>query len=131
MEKSFIIEKIIPAFIFLILWLDGWIYLFLLIPFLYMFLIEKKDIDSLGFQKKGIKDSILLGKAIAIVSIILYLPILMFYLPLFRTLYELTVYDVFTDVLWYPLYEEVAYRAFVLTHYADFDTPAFSKRNLI
>ena len=41
-----------------------------------------------------------------------------------------TVYDIFTDIVWYPLYEETAYRAFFLSHYAQLNVSSSSKRNL-
>ena len=44
---------------------------------------------------------------------------------------SLTLYRIFLDVVWYPVYEETTYRSFTLAHFANPDEFYLSKRNLI
>jgi len=60
---------------------------------------------------------------------IIYYAIFLYYLPLIEKQLP-NIYDVFTDVVWYPFYEEVAYRSFFLVHFAKPDRPVLSKWNL-
>jgi len=124
------INKVGPALIFCALWLDGWFYPLLLLPFLYVILVEKKETSWLGFRKQGLQPSISLGLSTAILLMVTHYPIFMHYIPLIEE-GVLSLYDIFTDVVWYPLYEETAYRSFLLVHFADFEASSFSKRNLL
>jgi len=124
------IGEVGPALIFLALWLDGWLYPLLLLPFLYVILIEKKGISWLGFRKQGLRPSISLGLSIATLLMAIHYPIFMQYISLLEKSVP-SLYDLFTDVVWYPLYEETAYRSFLLVHFADFRTSSFSNRNLL
>jgi len=130
LRRELLIEKVGPALIFLALWLDGWFYPLLLLPFLYVILVEKKAISWLGFRKQGLQPSISLGLLTASLLMVIYYPIFMQYMPLLERRLP-SLYDLITDVVWYPLYEEAAYRSFLLTHFADFRTSSFTKRNLL
>ncbi|MFB0543311.1 MAG: hypothetical protein ACETVR_00875, partial [Candidatus Bathyarchaeia archaeon] len=67
--------KILPGLIFLSLWLDGWFFPLILLPILYVLLIEKKSLKWLGFSRQGLRVSILIGLLIFIVLSIIYYPI--------------------------------------------------------
>jgi len=130
LRRELLIEAVGPAIIFLALWLDGWFYPLLLLPFLYVILVEKKTISWLGFRKQELKPSISLGLLTATLLMAIHYPIFMQYIPLLEKTAS-SLYDLFTDVVWYPLYEETAYRSFLLVHFADFRTSSFTKRNLL
>ena len=128
LNKELWVEKIIPAIIFFCLWLNGWFYPLLLLPILYIFLVEKKNFEWLGFRKEEFKPSILYGLIAFVSAIAIYFPIFLYYLPIFEGK-TLTIYNNFTDIIWYPLYEEISYRSWLFVHYADFDNSYRSKRN--
>lgn len=130
LRRELLIEAVGPATIFLALWLDGWFYPLLLLPFLYVILVDKKTISWLGFRRQRLQPSISLGLLTATLLMAIHYPIFMQYMPLLEKRAP-SLYDLFTDVVWYPLYEETTYRSFLLVHFADFRTSSFSKRNLL
>jgi len=122
--------KVFPALIILSLWLDGWFYPLLLLPFFYVIFVEKKGFGFLGFRKEKLGLSILLGLAITAILFLVYLTIFVYYIPMLQVAF-IGFYVVFTDVVWYPLYEEVAYRGFFLAHFTNPDDSSFSRRGLL
>ncbi len=112
------------------LWLDGWFYPLLLLPFLYVIVVEKKGLGFLGFRKEKLGLSMLLGLAITAILVLVYLPIFVYYIPMLQ-ISSIGFYVIFTDVVWYPLYEEVAYRGFFLAHFTNPDDSPFSRRVLL
>jgi len=60
-----------------------------------------------------------------------YYPIFLYYLPYLLQQETINLYEVFLDVVHYPVYEEIAYRSFVLTHFAELDRPYLSTRNIV
>lgn len=124
------IRRILPALIVLSLWLDGWFYPLVLLPLLYVLLVEKKSLGWLGFRTSELGRSALLGIVTPIVSGMVYYPVFLHYIPLIQRR-PIGLYDVFTDIFWYPVYEEVAYRSFALAHFAKFDESRLSTRNLL
>jgi len=126
LERELLVEKIVPVFIFFSLWLDGWFFPLLLLPFLYVILVESKNLSWLGFGKKEIRRSIFLGMFLTVFLIVVYYPIFLYYAGL-QDHKLLTLTDIFTDIIWYPLYEEVAYRSFLLVHFTDFKASSYQK----
>lgn len=130
MERRVWVEKIVPLFIFLALWLDGWFLPLILLPVLHVLFVEKKSLGWLGFSKRPLRFSIAAGTLVASVVVGLYYPIFLYYLTAIVERGTVGLYDFFWDVVWYPLYEEFSYRAFLLAHFADFNRIA-SLRNII
>lgn len=131
LKRGVWVRKIIPGLIFLSLWLDGWFFPLILLPILYVLLVEKRSLGWLGFWGHEFRSSTLFGVLISLILSIVYYPIFLYYLPIIGRQPIDLLYRVFTDVFWYPLYEEIAYRSFALTHFADQDSPCLSTRNLI
>lgn len=130
LEKTVLVEKVAPAIIFLALWLNGSVYPLLLLPFLYVVFVEKRGIRFLGFQKNGASKSLYLGTMVSALLMITHYFVFRHYFPLIGRLTP-NLYDIFTDVLWYPLYEEIAYRSFFLNHFADLNLPSVHRKNLV
>lgn len=130
MKREVWIENVIPGLILFSLWLDGWFFPLILLPILYVLLFEKKSLGWLGFSKYELWHSIAIGVLLALVLTGIYYPTFLHYLPLMR-LETIDLYDVFLDVVWYPVYEEISYRSFALTHFTELDRSRFSTRNLI
>lgn len=129
LRRDVVVSRVFPALIFVSLWLDGWFFPLILLPFLYVFLVEKKDAQWLGFQKQKSKLSIYLGMLVSVFLMVTYIPVFLYYFSLTDKQLP-SVFDVFTDVIWYPFYEEATYRSFFLVHFAVFDYSSLSKRNL-
>jgi len=123
-------EKVIPALIFFSLWLDGWFLPLILIPILYVPFVEKKELDRLGFTKFNLKRSVIFGLFIALASFIVYFPTFLYYLP-YMSNGKIDVYQIFSDVFHYPVYEEIAYKSFFLAHFSNLDESPFSTRNSV
>ncbi|KUO40888.1 MAG: hypothetical protein AVW05_03155 [Hadesarchaea archaeon DG-33] len=130
MKRNTLIMKVFPALIIFFLWLDGWFYPLLLLPLLYVIVVEKKGLEFLGFREEKLGLSILLGLTITVILVLVYLPIFVYYIPMLQVA-SIGFYVVFTDVVWYPLYEEVAYRGFFLAHFTNPDDSPFSRRGLL
>jgi membrane protease YdiL (CAAX protease family) len=124
------VAKVIPALIFFSLWLDGWFFPLILLPIIYVLFIEKKNLGWLGFSRHGLYFSLNIGVIIAFVLSVMYYPIFLYYLPMMK-MEIITLYSIFLDVVWYPIYEEVTYRSFLLSHFAKLDRSYLSSRNLI
>lgn len=129
MKREVWVERIMPGIIFLSLWLDGWFFPLILLPVLYVLLVEKKSLEWLGFSRRGLKVSMLLGAVMALILGAMYYPIFLYYLPVMKRL-TIDLYNTFLDVAWYPIYEELTYRGFALTHFAVLDGSYLSLRNL-
>lgn len=129
MERELLISKVFPALIFFSLWLDGWFYPLILLPFLYVILVEKKGVQWLGFRMHEFKSSISLGVLISTILSMMYYLLFLHYSSQINS-QSLSLYNVFVDVVWYPFYEEFAYRSFFLAHFAVRDSSNLSKKNL-
>ncbi len=130
LKREIWIGKVLPALIFIALWMDGWFYPLLLLPILYVLLVEKKSLGWLGFGKAWFSLSVSAGAVIAAGLSLLYLGTFLHHLPVFERQPPMPL-AVFTDVLWYPLYEETAYRSFFLAHFGNPGAPGISRRNLL
>lgn len=130
MERAVLKEKVVPAFVFFALWLDGWFYPLLLLPVIYVLVVEKRDLGWLGFRKQRLLASTILGLLVSSVVIAVYYPTFLYYVPPTKARPP-SLHDVFTDVVWYPLYEEIAYRAFFLAHIAGLRGSERSRRNAL
>lgn len=71
-----------------------------------------------------------MGIIVALVLSGMYYPIFLHYLPVTK-MEIVTIYNVFLDICWYPIYEEVTYRSFVFSHFAKLDRSYLSLGNLI
>ncbi len=125
------LTKIIPAFIIFVLWLDGWFYPLILLPILYVLLVEKKPLESIGLTTRDLWPSTRVALFVFAADLLIYLPIFFYYKPTFQSIYLFDPYTIFTDVIWYPLYEEIAYRGFLLGHYTSFGDPTFSSKPML
>ncbi len=114
--------------VFVALWLDGSFYPMILLPFLYLILYEKRSLEAIGFSRSGLRLSALLGLGAGFAIAILYYPIFVHYLSRrqWRGMSPLTL---FTDIVWYPLYEEIAYRGFFLGMFTGSER-LFTRRNV-
>jgi len=130
LRRGFWVAKVIPAILFLSLWLDGWFFPLILLPIVYVLFVEKKSLGWLGFSRYEIRFSLSMGIIVALVLSGIYYPIFLYYLPVTK-MEIVTIYSVFLDVVWYPIYEEVTYRSFMFSHFAKLDRSYLSFRNLI
>jgi len=128
-KREFWIRKVLPGFIVIALWLDGWFYPLLALPLLYVLLVEKRSLAWLGFRRHELRLSASLGALVSMALGAAYYPIFLYYLPLIRQR-PVDVYSVFTDTFWYPVYEEIAYRGFALAHFAEPGGRSLSATNL-
>ncbi len=123
------IEKIVPALIFFPLWLDGWFFPLILLPIIYVLLVEKKSLGWLSLSRHEIQVSLAIGVLIAFVLSGMYYPIFLYYLAIMK-MGMTTLYGILLDVAWYPTYEEISYRSFGLSHFAKLDSSLLSARNI-
>ena len=131
LKREVWIKKVIPALILFSLWLDGWFFPLILLPIFYVLLVEKKNLGWLGFSGRGLWFSMVISAPIVFVLVGVYYPIFLYYLPYILQRGTIDNYGVFLDVVWYPAYEEICYRSFALTHFAELDKSRISTRNII
>lgn len=130
MKRKVWVEKIFPSLIFFSLWLDGWFFPIILLPIVYVLIVEKQSLGWLGFSRDKLYFSLSSGMIIALVLSLVYYPIFLHYLNIMK-IGIVTIYSIFLDVVWYPIYEEVTYRSFLFSHFAEVDQSYLSPRNLI
>jgi len=130
LKRKVWVEKIFPALIFFALWLDGWFFPIILLPIFYVFIVEKQSLGWLGFSREKLYFSLSSGMIIAFVLSVVYYPIFLYYLSIMK-IGIVTSYSIFLDVVWYPIYEEVTYRSFLFSHFAEVDQSYLSPRNLV
>ena len=123
-------EVVFPAFIVFALWLDGWFYPLVLLSLLYVKFVNKKGLEWIGFRGRNLLNSGLLGVCSSLGVILVWYLFFVYYLPPLESV-SVTPYVLFTDVLWYPFYEEVAYRGFALSYLVPKEMSAFSLRSLV
>ena len=125
-----LLEAVFPAFIVFALWLDGWFYPLIFAPLLYVMLVDKKGLKWIGFHGRNFFRSGLLGVCSFLGVILVWYLLFVYYLPPLESV-AVTPYVLFTDVLWYPFYEEVAYRGFALAYLVPKEMKLFSLRGLV
>jgi len=123
-----LLGTVFPAFVVFALWLDGWFYPLVLLPFLYVKFMDRKDLEWVGFHGRNLFSSGLLGVCLSFGVILIWYPIFVYYKP---SLESFTAYVLFTDVFWYPFYEEVVYRGFALAYIVPREMRVFSLRGLV
>ena len=123
-----LLEVLFPAFVVFVLWLDGWFYPLILLPFLYVVLVDRRGLGWIGFHGRSLFRSGLLGVCSFFGVVLVWYPVFVYYLP---PLESLTAYVLFTDAVWYPFYEEVAYRGFALAYLVPREMSVFSLRSLV
>ncbi len=121
-------DKALAFLVFVILWLDGSFYPLILLPILFVLFYEREGLGKIGLGILGLRRSLFLGVGVGSAISVIYYPIFVHYL-LSRTWEDLGLLALFTDLVWYPLYEEVAYRGFFLGSFAD-PVEGFSRRNI-
>jgi len=125
---GWLLEVAFPAFIVFALWLDGWFYPLVLLPFLYVKFVDGRGLEWIGFHGRDFFWSGLLGVCSFLGVVLVWYPVFVYYKP---SLESITAYVLFTDVFWYPFYEEVAYRGFALAYLVPRETGALSLRSLV
>jgi len=110
--------KAIAFLVFMALWLDGSFYPLILLPLLFVLLFERESLGKIGLGGSGLRRSLLLGTVVGSAVSAIYYPVFVHYLP-GRMWEGLGLFALLTDLVWYPLYEEVAYRGFFLGSFAD------------
>jgi len=111
------LQRLVPFGIAAALWLDGWVYPLIVLPLVYVWFV-KKDFGWIGFRRTRLLFSVLLGIASAFITILVWYPLFLHYLP-YTERSLITPYVLFTDVIWYPFYEEIAYRGFIIAHLSE------------
>jgi len=125
-----LLEFVFPAFVVFALWLDGWFYPLVLLPLLYVKFVNKRDLEWIGFRGRNILSSGLLGVCSSLGAILAWYVFFVYYSPNLESV-SLTPYVLFTDVLWYPFYEEVAYRGFALAYLVPGEISVSSSRGFV
>ena len=125
-----LLETAFPAFIVFALWLDGWFYPLILLPLLYVMLVDRKGLKYIGFHGENLSISGLLGVCSSLGIILVWYLFFVYYSPSLED-FTVTAYVLFEDVIWYPFYEEVAYRGFALAYLVPKKTSIFGLRSLV
>jgi membrane protease YdiL (CAAX protease family) len=123
-------EVVFPAFVVFVLWLDGWFYPLVLLPLLYVKFVDRSGLKWIGFRGRNLLSSALLGVCSYLGVILVWYLFFAYYLPPLESV-SVTPYVLFTDVFWYPFYEEVAYRGFALAYLVPREMRVFSLRSLV
>lgn len=125
-EKNY--QSIIALVIFLALWIDGNFYPLILLPFLFITFFSREGLTKIGFSRENLRSSLLLGVLSGFFTLAAYYPIHLLCLNL-RTGALMSLSAIFTDLVWYPFYEEVSYRGFFLGMFSE-KTVLLSRRNM-
>jgi membrane protease YdiL (CAAX protease family) len=123
-------EVVFPAFVVFVLWLDGWFYPLVLLPLLYVKFVDRSGLKWIGFRGRNLFSSGLLGVCSSLGVILVWYLFFAYYLPPLESV-SVSPYVLFTDVFWYPFYEEVAYRGFALSYLVPREMSVFSLRSLV
>ncbi|MCW3991689.1 MAG: hypothetical protein NWE79_03200 [Candidatus Bathyarchaeota archaeon] len=94
---------------FLALWLDGKFYPLILLPLLFIKLYDKRSLYSIGVGVRRLGLSLELGVGAGLLSVAAYYPVFLHYLGR-RPAPPIGLGVILTDLVWFPLYEEVTYR---------------------
>jgi len=128
--RRILLEAVFPGFVVFALWLDGWFYPLVLLPLLYVKFVDKRGLKWIGFRGRNLFSSGLLGVCSSLGVILVWYLSFVYYLPPLESV-SVTPYVLFTDVFWYPFYEEVAYRGFALSYLVPKEMSVFSLRSLV
>ena len=123
--RRILLEAVFPAFVVFALWLNGWFYPLILLPLLYVKFVDKRGLEWIGFSGRTLFNSGLLGVCSSLGVILVWYLFFVYYFPPLESV-SVTPYVLFTDVFWYPFYEEVAYRGFALAHLVPKEMSVFS-----
>ena len=52
--RRILLEVVFPAFVVFVLWLDGWFYPLVLLPFLYVVLVDRRGLGWIGFRGRSL-----------------------------------------------------------------------------
>lgn len=124
-----LLEVLLPMLVVFVLWLNGWFYPLILLPFLYVKLVDKKGLKWIGFNRENLSHSGFLGVCSSLGIILVWYLFFIYYLPPSERV-SVTPYILFTDVFWYPFYEEVTYRGFALAYFVPLKMNLFSLRSI-
>jgi membrane protease YdiL (CAAX protease family) len=123
--RRIFIEAVFPGFVVFALWLNGWFYPLILSPLLYVKFVDKRGLEWIWFRGRNLFNSGLLGVCSSLGIILVWYLSFVYYLPPLESV-SVTPYVLFTDVFWYPFYEEVAYRGFALAYLVPKEMSVFS-----
>lgn len=110
-------RSILALLVFLALWLDGKLYPLILLPLLFIKLYDKRSLSCIGVGVRRLGPSLVLGAGAGLLSMAAYYPVFLHYLGR-RPASPIGLGVILTDVVWFPLYEEVSYRGFFLGNFA-------------
>ncbi|MDH5780939.1 MAG: hypothetical protein OEZ29_10140, partial [Candidatus Bathyarchaeota archaeon] len=102
----------------------------ILLPLLYVKFVDRRGLEWIGFHGKNLFSSGLLGVCSFLGIILVWYLFFVYYLPPLESV-SVTPCVLFTDVFWYPFYEEVAYRGFALAYLVPGEMSVFSLRSLV
>jgi len=128
--RRILLEAVFPGFVVFALWLNGWFYPLILLPLLYVKFVDRRGLEWIGFHGKNLFSSGLLGVCSFLGIILVWYLFFVYYLPPLESV-SVTPYVLFTDVFWYPFYEEEAYRGFALAYLVPGEMSVFSLRSLV
>jgi len=120
--------NILAALIFIALWLNGSFYPLLLLPLAFVLYYEKESLAKIGLGRSELRESVYLGLGVGLMVSMVYYPIFIHYILRMQGKSPDLIL-LFVDLVWYPVYEEIAYRGFFLGSFADLEE-GFSVRNL-
>lgn len=80
----------------------------ILLPILYVLLVEKRSLGRLGFSIRGLYTSMTVGVLMSLALVGMHYPIFLLYPPEVLGREPLSLNGIFLDVVWYPVYEEIA-----------------------
>lgn len=121
-------EQILALLVFLALWINGSFYLLVLLPFIYIRFVLRESQSLIGFNRRGLRPSMALGVFSGLFVLAVYYPIHINYIAVrAKALFSLGV--ALSDLVWYPIYEEISYRGFFLGVFTKKDS-LFSNQNM-
>ena len=110
--------RALTALVFIALWLDGSFYPLILLPLLFTLYYMNEGLHTIGLGRAGLRPSIVLGLGVGLAVAVVYYPIFIHYLSR-RPGEGSSFFALFTDLVWYPIYEEISYRGFFLGSFAE------------
>jgi len=120
--------RILAFLVFLALWLDGSFYPIILLPLLFIKLYVRGGLSRIGLGLRRLSRSLVLGAGAGLLTAAASYPILLHYRGV-RPAPSSWAATLLTDLIWYPLYEEISYRGFFLGVFSRRDG-AFTGANL-
>ncbi|MGD2141978.1 MAG: CPBP family intramembrane metalloprotease [Candidatus Bathyarchaeota archaeon] len=121
-------KDLLAALVFLALWLNGSFYPLILLPPVFVKAIMREELSNIGFRTGKIVRSLVWGLFASLSVLAAYYLVYLSHNGL--KIRSVDTWSIFTDALWYPVYEEVAYRGFFLGYFSKESDPLMV-RNLV